>query len=158
MWWCIFSFDEHCTTEAQSDTVSVTMKLSILPLLLGGALAGNFRGLQATKSFNRIATFFACSFLEPNCNDDTETVAEIAAVTEDGLTVIYTDGAREVIGMCRLGGWHPFVRIVSRLSVRLCRYPGPRQSGRSGHRRRARRADECGRQGTLRARSGQHGG
>ncbi len=50
------------------------------------------------KRFNRVASFLICSQIEPNCNDDTETVAEIVAVSDDGLMLIYTDSEQNSIG------------------------------------------------------------
>jgi DNA-binding beta-propeller fold protein YncE len=49
-------------------------------------------------NFNRVATFPVCSQIDSTCNDDTETVAEIVSATDDGMTVIYTDSPRGVIG------------------------------------------------------------
>lgn len=53
---------------------------------------------EAAKNFNRIATYNVCLQIDPTCNTDTETVAEIASVTPDGNTVVYTDAARGVLG------------------------------------------------------------
>ena len=39
-----------------------------------------------------------CAQIDVNCNDDTETVAEIVYPTEDGMTLVYTDSAREALG------------------------------------------------------------
>ena len=50
------------------------------------------------RNFNRIATYAVCHQIEANCDTDTETVAEISAVSEDGLTVIYTDSPGNQIG------------------------------------------------------------
>ena len=47
-------------------------------------------------TFNRVASFYVCTQLDPTCNTDTETVAEIVAVTEDGYTAVYTDSPQEV--------------------------------------------------------------
>jgi hypothetical protein len=47
-------------------------------------------------TFNRVASFYVCTQLDPTCNTDTETVAEIVAVTEDGYTAVYTDGPQKV--------------------------------------------------------------
>jgi Uncharacterized protein conserved in bacteria len=49
-------------------------------------------------NFNRVATFPVCSQIDGNCNDDTETVAEILSASEDGMTIVYTDSPRGVIG------------------------------------------------------------
>ncbi len=50
------------------------------------------------RYFNRIASFPVCSFIDPTCNDDTETAAEIVAASEDGNTLIYTDSPVEGLG------------------------------------------------------------
>lgn len=47
-------------------------------------------------TFNRVASFYVCTQLDPTCNTDTETVAEIVAVTEDGYTAVYTDSPQDV--------------------------------------------------------------
>jgi len=57
------------------------------------------KGAVAMKqSFNRISTFPICSQIDINCDTDVETVAEIAAISKDGLTVVYTDSEQEQIG------------------------------------------------------------
>lgn len=50
------------------------------------------------KFFHRIATFLVCEQLPEGCNDSTETVAEIVYSADSGNKLVYTDGAREVIG------------------------------------------------------------
>ncbi|MEW6167269.1 MAG: esterase-like activity of phytase family protein [Pseudomonadota bacterium] len=50
------------------------------------------------RSFRRIATFPVCLQDEAGCNSDTATAAEIAAASEDGLTLIYSDSPGERIG------------------------------------------------------------
>lgn len=49
--------------------------------------------------FNRIATFPICSQIDPECNTDVETVAEIVAVTDDGMMAVYGDSALGAVGM-----------------------------------------------------------
>lgn len=61
------------------------------------------KSLKSSKSskgmnFNRVATFPICSQIDATCNDDTETVAEIVSATDDGMTLVYTDSPRGVIG------------------------------------------------------------
>eukprot|EP00965_Chrysotila_dentata_P255750 6212328-Pleurochrysis_carterae.AAC.1 len=51
-----------------------------------------------TPSFNKVSNFFICSQIDEACNTDQQTVAEILDVSEDGLTVIYTDSQSEQIG------------------------------------------------------------
>ena len=50
------------------------------------------------QNFNRISSFLVCSQIEVDCNDDTETAAEIVAVSEDGMTLIYSDSPMNSIG------------------------------------------------------------
>ena len=54
--------------------------------------------LNTDRNFNRIAYFPVCSLIDPNCNTDTETVAEIVAASSDGRTLIYTDSPRNQVG------------------------------------------------------------
>jgi len=54
--------------------------------------------VECMPSFNRVASFPICSQTEPTCNSDGETVAEIVAVSEDGMTLVYGDSATESIG------------------------------------------------------------
>ena len=55
----------------------------------GGKVEGNF---------NRIATFPVCSQIDPTCNTDEETAAEIVAASTDGMTLIYSDSPMKQIG------------------------------------------------------------
>jgi len=48
--------------------------------------------------FERIATFFVCENTSCDREEVEETVAEIVAVTDDGNTLVYTDGEAENIG------------------------------------------------------------
>lgn len=48
--------------------------------------------------FNRVASFGICQQISKTCDTDTETVAEIASVSKDGMTVVYTDSEQEQIG------------------------------------------------------------
>lgn len=50
------------------------------------------------RSFNRIASFPVCSQIDATCNDGTETAAEIVAVSNDGLTLIYSDSPLGQVG------------------------------------------------------------
>ena len=79
-------------------TVSLSRPSSALLglLLLVGLIAPDV--VHAAEFFNRVATYHVCEQLEPTCNIDTETVAEIAAVSKDGNTVVYTDGPMEALG------------------------------------------------------------
>lgn len=49
-------------------------------------------------AFRRVATHFACTDLDAQCDDDTTTASEIVAATADGSTLVYTDSPRGVIG------------------------------------------------------------
>ena len=67
---------------------------------------GNGNGTQnikhTRKYFNRIATHFVCTQIEPNCNTYTTTSAEYVTTTEDGMTVIYNDIQRHNIGFVNI--------------------------------------------------------
>jgi len=49
-------------------------------------------------AFNRLATFPVCKQIETNCNTDTETAAEIVAVSGDNNTLVYTDSPNNSVG------------------------------------------------------------
>jgi len=49
-------------------------------------------------NFKRVATFPVCSQIDPDCNTDTETAAEIVAASSDGNTLIYSDSPLEALG------------------------------------------------------------
>lgn len=49
-------------------------------------------------AFNRVSTFAVCEQLDASCNIDDETVAEIVTASEDGNTLIYTDGVQKRLG------------------------------------------------------------
>ena len=54
--------------------------------------------LNQNKHFNRVAVFPVCTQIDANCNDDTETAAEIVAASTDGTVLIYTDSPTEQLG------------------------------------------------------------
>jgi hypothetical protein len=56
----------------------------------------------AAKNFNRSAVFAACEQISATCDTDTETSAEIVDITKDGMTAVYTDSPRGVIGFTDL--------------------------------------------------------
>lgn len=58
----------------------------------------NATQLNEAKNFNRIATFPVCAQLDPTCNIDTETAAEIVTASKDGMTLIYSDSPMKAIG------------------------------------------------------------
>ena len=77
-----------------------TKKVSKVPK---GGVTKCPKGAKGSKSsagmnFNRIATFPICSQIDPACNTDIETVAEIVSVSSDGMTLVYTDSEQENIG------------------------------------------------------------
>lgn len=54
--------------------------------------------LNQNNYFNRIAAFPVCSQIDADCNNDTETAAEIVAASTDGTVLIYSDSPNEQIG------------------------------------------------------------
>jgi len=54
--------------------------------------------VNTEKNFNRIASFPICTQIDLTCNTDTETAAEIIAVSEDGNSLIYSDSPGESVG------------------------------------------------------------
>jgi hypothetical protein len=64
----------------------------------GGDYDDDNGGPRKARSFNRVASFLVCSQIDPTCNDDTETVAEIVSASKDGHTLIYTDSETEQVG------------------------------------------------------------
>lgn len=70
-------------------------------LMLASAIASTyFAPVMADHhvNFNRVSTFLVCSQLEPNCNIDTETSAEIAYTNKDGSVLVYTNSPAETLG------------------------------------------------------------
>ena len=49
-------------------------------------------------AFNRLATLPVCTQIEANCNTNTETAAEIVAVSGDNNTLVYTDSPNNSVG------------------------------------------------------------
>ena len=52
--------------------------------------------------FNRVATLPSCLQINATCNTNDTTVAEIAAASTDGMTLIYTDSPKNQIGFVNL--------------------------------------------------------
>ena len=50
----------------------------------------------------RVSSFLVCSFIDPTCNDGNVTVAEIVDVSEDGMTLIYTDSEQGQVGFVNI--------------------------------------------------------
>lgn len=48
--------------------------------------------------FNRLATFPVCLQLDPTCDTNTRTTSEIAAVSQDGMTLVYSDALYGAVG------------------------------------------------------------
>ena len=57
---------------------------------------------DASRVFNRIATFPVCSQRGSSCDSDETTAAEIIAATADGLTLVYTNSPAKAIGFIDL--------------------------------------------------------
>lgn len=66
--------------------------------LVAGMAAPSAAQAQDGAYFARIATYPVFENLPEGADPATETVAEIVAATDDGMTLIYTDGAQEAIG------------------------------------------------------------
>ncbi|KAJ9444477.1 hypothetical protein DIPPA_26170 [Diplonema papillatum] len=49
--------------------------------------------------FDRVASFPVCLQLDPSCNTDETTAAEIVAATRDGMTLVYTDSPGRRVGL-----------------------------------------------------------
>ena len=77
----------------------------VLSLSLLAACGGDSNSTApeaAAKNFNRVSVFAACEQISATCDTDTETSAEIVDVTQDGMTAVYTDSPRGVIGFTDL--------------------------------------------------------
>ncbi|MEM7435025.1 MAG: esterase-like activity of phytase family protein [Myxococcota bacterium] len=84
--------EQSVTIEVSDDGFEYCLGTWTVPVTCGeGDPAGE-------RSFNRVSSFLICSQIDPTCNDDTETAAEIVTATEDGNTLIYTDSPLEVVG------------------------------------------------------------
>lgn len=66
----------------------------VSPVLVSPALAD----MQGETAFNRVATFSVLENLPADRDAAGETVAEIVAASEDGMTLIYTDSEQEALG------------------------------------------------------------
>jgi len=53
---------------------------------------------QTGKNFNRVSTYPVCSGIDPTCDTNIETVAEIVAKSEDGMTIVYTNSEYQTLG------------------------------------------------------------
>ena len=71
------------------------MRTAVVATSFAGALGfGSMPHDADSKVFNRVSAFLVCTALDGTCNTDSETVAEIITATDDGMTVLYTDGAQ----------------------------------------------------------------
>jgi len=89
---------------------ALVLALPLFAQALPGLKGANNRALKKKKGkkskkkgkqqyFNRISNFFVCDQLGGSCfDDDFETVAEIVAATDDGMTLIYTNSAQNNVG------------------------------------------------------------
>lgn len=59
-------------------------------------------GVNTQLHFNRVATLPSCLQINATCNTNDTTVAEIAAASTDGMTLIYTDSPKNQIGFVNL--------------------------------------------------------
>jgi hypothetical protein len=75
-----------------------SLALAIGASLLTACSDDNNDTASKEYNFNRVASFLVCEQIDENCNTDTETVAEIVAVSKDHNTLIYTDSAQEQLG------------------------------------------------------------
>ena len=66
----------------------------------------DFPSDQSGSHFNRVSSFFVCEQIDVNCNDDSETSAEIVAASTDGMTLIYTDSPMDQIGFVDIADAH----------------------------------------------------
>ncbi|HOY23031.1 MAG TPA: esterase-like activity of phytase family protein, partial [Cellvibrio sp.] len=58
--------------------------------------------VNSQLNFNRVATLPSCMQINATCNTNDTTVAEIAAATTDGMTLIYTDSPKNQIGFVNI--------------------------------------------------------
>ncbi len=72
-----------------------------LSMMVFPAFAGKYNGYKPFKNksnFVRVASFPICSQINPTCDTDDETAAEIVAVSSDGMTLVYSDSPAEQVG------------------------------------------------------------
>lgn len=62
------------------------------------ALQKGSKGGKRGEYFRRVSSFPLCSQIELACNDDTATLAEITTISEDGMTLVYTDTQTQRVG------------------------------------------------------------
>lgn len=58
--------------------------------------------VNSQLNFNRVATLPSCMQINATCNTNDTTVAEIAAASTDGMTLIYTDSPKNQIGFVNI--------------------------------------------------------
>lgn len=72
------------------------MRVIVVSAIL--ATATGFSTAPTEEFFTRVATFPVCLQIDPTCNVNTETVAEIVAASEDGMYLAYSDSAQKQVG------------------------------------------------------------
>lgn len=76
-----------------------TLRAALLASASCLAVAGASSAVLAQDYFERVSTYPVFLNLPEGTDPTTETVAEIVAVTGDGMTLVYTDGENEALGM-----------------------------------------------------------
>lgn len=79
--------------------ITVSTKARLMASVAAIAVAGFAASAGAHGYFERVATYPVYLNLPEGVDPATETVAEIVSVTEDGMTLIYTDAEHEALGM-----------------------------------------------------------
>jgi hypothetical protein len=74
----------------------MNMRTCVLSAFL--ATATGFSTAPTEYFFDRVATFPVCTHLDPACNTNTQTVAEIVTVSGDGMTLAYSDSELGQVG------------------------------------------------------------
>ena len=74
----------------------IALSVMVMPAVAGKFT--NFKSFKNKNNFVRVASFPICSQIDPTCNTDTETAAEIVAVSSDGMTLVYSDSPANQVG------------------------------------------------------------
>jgi len=85
-----------------NDAARGLLLASIAALGLGSGLPAEASEHPGHQEFERIATFLVCENTSCDRDEIEETVAEIVAASEDGRTLVYTDGETERLGFVDL--------------------------------------------------------
>lgn len=83
--------------------VSVAAGIMLAALLVSCGGGGDDQSVEpsvpnASKFFNRTATFNVCTQIGSSCESNDETAAEIVAVSQDGMTLVYSNSPKGEIG------------------------------------------------------------